>query len=102
MPKYQSKQTVVEAVQWFKDYDHLQVDRYSHPARSGAGVCVACGKQLNEHGWLTYGGYAPGGEIVCPGDWIVTTVSVNGRRVDERRFAIAADTFSSDYEAVEQ
>jgi hypothetical protein len=78
MARYQKKSMLVEATQWFKDHDHLQVDPYYHPSRSGDSLCIACGKQMKEHGLLIDRAYTAGTEVVCPGDWIVTPVWMVG------------------------
>jgi len=96
MAKFQTKQATVEATQWLKHYDHLQVERFVDPLRPGDTVCAACSKQMKEHGLLLDPAYTRDMEVVCPGDWIVQPALTDGRR-----FVVAAGKFSTDYEAVE-
>jgi hypothetical protein len=43
---------------------------FRHPDIDGLVDCRLCGVTMHEHGWLDDGG---NGQIVCPGDFIVTT-----------------------------
>ena len=43
---------------------------FRHPNIDGLTDCHLCGATMHEHGWLDDGG---NGQIVCPGDLIVTT-----------------------------
>lgn len=111
MAKYRKKQALVEATQWFKNGDHPEdncptvlddcgsctsrgegqvVRYYRHPIVPGASMCATCRKRMDQHGWLDT---PAGGEIVCPGDWIVTTD-------EERHFKLPADKFFPDYELI--
>jgi len=81
MTKYIEKPVVVEAVQWFKNGDHpLDGDKsqegkvvgyYRHPCAPGESVCPKCMATMHKHGWIDRGRHP--GQIVCPGDWVVTT-----------------------------
>jgi len=102
MAKFRLKDKVVEATQWFKSGDHPEDDRetfnagegdflgegkvvryFRHPAVAGESVCKACnfgdlpssGRTMHEHGWLDYG---QDGQIVCPGDWVITRTESGG------------------------
>lgn len=97
-------------IQWFKNGDHPQdysrthegldggvwrifppeerkargwegdvVRYFRHPDVPGDTVCDACGSTMHEHGWLDSG---DSGQIVCPGDWIV---SIDGRHLVQRQ-----------------
>jgi len=51
--KFRKKLVVIEATQWLKDGDHPR---------------VTCGGPLHTHGYIAL---ELGGNIVCPGDWII-------------------------------
>jgi len=91
--KYRKKQALVEATQWFKEHDHLQVGQYRHPIVPGESMCATCRKRMDEHGWLDT---SEGEAIVCPGDWIVVPAAGEGPR-----FKVAAEKFVRKYEPVE-
>lgn len=70
MAKYCKKPIVVEATQWFKNGDHIEVV----PLRTIPGtlkMCKHCGQALHGHGWIDT---LEGGHIVCPGDWVITGI----------------------------
>jgi len=86
--RYCKKPVAVEAVRWFKNGDHPDdgketftdddgthlyggkvVRRYRHPEHSGLSMCDQCGVKMHYHGWLDT---LEGGQVVCPGDWIIT------------------------------
>ena len=57
MAKFKPKVEVVDAVQWWELGDHPDVERYDlHDPQ-------------DKHGWIDT---QNGGEVVAPGDWIVT------------------------------
>lgn len=88
--------TVLEAHRWWTNGDHPRdavgeqlvdpsgvtyrrqegavVRFYRHPHAAGEARCVHCWRRLHDHGWLDGGG---AGEVVCPGDWIVTGLDEN-------------------------
>jgi hypothetical protein len=102
--KYVHKPIQVEAVVWNKNGDHPldntsiitegrfrgestegQVVRYyRHPSNNGDVNCAACGKLFHEHGWLDNGGV---GQRVCPGNWVIMTVSGTTSAVSAAAFA---------------
>lgn len=80
--KYLKKEEWVDAEQWFEvTYDreagthiqpvyHLDVGYYRTPDRDGQDRCKHCEHIMHDHGWIdTY----DGGQVVCPGDWIVVS-----------------------------
>lgn len=85
MAKYIKKPIVIEATQWYVNGDHPQdgdprtegevVRYYRHPNDDEQRVCEHCGAIMHEHGWIDT---LEGGHIVCPGDYIIT--SVQGER----------------------
>lgn len=100
---YRQKLAVVHAVQWFKNGDHPEdnvkpeevkegevVRYYRHPDVPGIRECRRCQRTMHCHGWIDVEG---GGNIVCPGDWVVTGVS--GLRVPYK-----PDVFAATFEAV--
>ena len=89
--KYQKKQVVVEASQWFKKGDHPEVSAWHLETQR---VCE-CGKPLSVHGVLpiVVGGCNVAGPTVCPGDWIVK--KPNGTHI-----AVKPDVFAHIYEPV--
>lgn len=62
----------IDAVQWNSHGDHIQVFPYE-PATtfeiSPEAKCTVCGNALQKHGYFTD---LLRGEIVCPGDWVLT------------------------------
>jgi hypothetical protein len=56
--KYQKKNSIVDAVQWFKLGDHPQVTLYTLVNDTTETIC----------GWLNN---IEGGHIINPGDWII-------------------------------
>lgn len=88
MTLFRKKPVVVEATQWFKHGDHLEVRDVDI---LGEGLCKYCGKQSDQHGWITT---LEGGHIVCPGDWIIT--GVHGEH-----YQCKPDIFEKTYERVD-
>jgi len=86
MAKYKKRPVIVDATQWFKNRDHpldgkemfekgefkgellegKVVRYYRDPYANSQYQCLKCGHIMHEHGWIE------DGQIVCPGDWIVT------------------------------
>jgi len=54
------------------DWEGQVVRYYRHPAIGGGQQCAHCGRNLHDHGWIDE---SEGGLTVCPGDWILTTVT---------------------------
>lgn len=50
---------------------------YRDPYVDGREVCPHCGNTMHHHGWIDSGG---AGQIVCPGDWIITGENGGYRR----------------------
>ena len=77
MGKYRKKPVVIEAEQWFKKHDVVEVSDYDpaiHFARFDYNTekpHTECGCLIKNHGWIDT---LEGGHIVCPGDWIITGV----------------------------
>lgn len=99
--KYIKKAIPVECHQWFQNgdhpNDHLPMDtpnpttmdlnkysdyllsegkvvkRYNHP-RIFNDPCVRCGNPMHKHGWIDTLESVNYGQLVCPGDWIITGV----------------------------
>ena len=91
MSKWRKKPIVIEATQWFKNGDHplddcwrpfkdsglkptepregLVVRRYRHPRVPGDSLCLHCGHQMHDHGFMDT---LEGDHTVCPGDWVIT------------------------------
>lgn len=81
--KYRKKPVVIEATQWFKHGDHPSVlphvDRLA-PDQPMHATCHNCGRaQSREEFFATHGLIGTledlgEGQLVCPGDWIITGV----------------------------
>jgi hypothetical protein len=76
MPKYRRKPIAVEAKQWFEVASYVEgqvrdVDYYRRPECDRQDECKHCGRIMHDHGWIDT---LEGGHIVCPGDWIITSV----------------------------
>ncbi len=109
MPKFRKKPVIVEASQWFKNGDHPDDDVPTdneniegkvvrRSGMVGVDLCNYCGIAFNKHGWLDEW---DGGQNVCPGDWIVT--SVKGEcYVRGERYVCKPDIFAAIYEKVEE
>ncbi len=76
--KYRKKPIVIEAEQWFKHGDHIQVKEHDpnptgYPYFSGYTFeCSICKIDLYEHGSIKT---LEGSHIVCPKDWIIKGVA---------------------------
>lgn len=91
MAKYRKKPVIIKAEQWFKNGDHSEdnasgrnstevapfagegqvVRYYRRPNIDGSKKCFKCKKLMHKHGFIDT---LEGGHIVCPGDWIITSV----------------------------
>lgn len=116
MARYRKVPVEIEATRWFKNGDHPKDDchliagpakdkyssfgeytegkivkRYNKPGSSKRSVCSQCGETLAVHGWIKT---LEGGHIVCPGDWIITTV-------EGEHYPCKPDIFAKTYEKVE-
>ncbi len=92
--KYRKKPVVVEATQWFKNGDHLQVEDFEvapDEVWTGDWACKRCGRAKYAHGWIDT---LEGGHIVCPGDWIITGVA-------GEFYPCKPDIFEATYEVAE-
>lgn len=102
MTKYRKRPVVIEATQWFKNGDHPldgppetegKIVRYfRNPDDRGDCCCKQCGKTMHLHGWIDS---CEGGEIVCPGDWIITGVRGG-------HYTCKPDIFAATYEVIEK
>lgn len=91
MSKWRKKPVIIDAVQWFKNGDHVEdksmellkigeanpegglsegkiVRYFRHPRNPGHTYCKKCKHTMHFHGWIDT---LEGGHIVCPGDWII-------------------------------
>lgn len=68
MAKYQTKPTIVDAVQWFKHGDHPAV-KTSVSGKEPAGAIMVEGQAA---GWIDDANTI-GGKIVRSGDWVITS-----------------------------
>lgn len=86
--KFRTIPVFVDAVQWFKDGDHLKVT-----PMHGAGdrICEACDHPSFEHGWCSTTRI---NHSVCVGDWIVTDI-------DGGSLPCKPDIFAATYEPAE-
>lgn len=91
--KYRKKPTLTEATQWFKNGDHPQdrsvkieltsgspglsegkvVKHWRSLKIPGGRFCQECGNVFQRHGLLSEGVSVNGENLVCPGDYIVTS-----------------------------
>lgn len=71
MTYYRKKPVVIQAIRWFKNGDHPQVEvgRYSKPDVPDDCVCNQCGQPYLVHGLVNT---LEDMVRVCPGDWIIT------------------------------
>lgn len=106
---YRKKLVIIEATQWFKNGDHPNDDcetfdagegtfqgegeivkYYRRPELNGQNPCAKCSIIMHEHGWIDT---LEGGHVVCPKDWIIT--SVKGEF-----YPCKPDIFEMTYEAI--
>lgn len=102
MATYRKKPVVIEATQWFQNGDHpedgdpstegLVVRRYRRPDVSGLTECRQCSHTMHEHGWIDT---LQGGHMVCPHDWIITSV-------EGEHYPCKPRTFELTYDAVQE
>jgi hypothetical protein len=93
MAPYRKKPVVIDAVQWFKDGDHVGVFMLCTPGRPEADqlvVCTHCGKREIEHGYIQT---LEGRMRVCPSDWVIIGVK-------QEVYPCKADIFETTYEPV--
>jgi len=97
--KYRKKPIIIEASQWFKLGDQLDVVSVEEAKWAladttwysyGSKVCLRCDNPTSAHGWI---GTLEGGHRVCPGDWIITGVQ-------GERYPCKPDIFEQTYEKV--
>ena len=72
------------------DWEGKVVKRFRLPDVSGVRLCVHCGKDMHNHGWIDT---LEGGHIVCPGDWIITGVG-------GENYPCKPDIFAATYDPV--
>jgi hypothetical protein len=63
---YREKPCLVYAVQWFKEGDYPEIKLLKGRKKQ---ICRFCQQPLWLHGW--YYNSNDGGELLCPGDWVV-------------------------------
>ncbi len=89
--KYRKKPVVIEATQWFKIGDHVEVE--AAPIVNGYAICTLCQIDMQHHGQVktleTFDGSSK--HRVCPGDWIITGVK-------GEHYACKPDIFAATYE----
>ena len=100
----------VTATRWFKNGDHPEDDvwrpfedtgnkptepregkvvrYYRHPKIDDDQPCPLCFQRMHDHGWIDKGS---DGEMVCPGDWVMTLV-------DGGTFVVHSEDFERDFE----
>lgn len=108
--KYRNKSVVIEATQWFKNWDHPKDDTkvfrskfmigrglegkvvryYRTPNTDRQNKCKHCGHRMHNHGWIDT---LEGGHTVCLGDWIITEVEAEG----EYYYPCKPDIFEKNY-----
>ena len=119
--KYRKKPVIVDAQQWFKNGDHPDDDcttfeapvlgstnctepvltegkivrRFRNPDVGGEIVCKNCDYIMYWHGWVET---LEGGQVVCPGDWIIKGHS---DKHGVHYWAVKDDYFKKSYERVE-
>ena len=100
MAKYRKRPVVIEAFRLTDVFgDDDQQHSWFHLFRADWHVgrirndelCTRCGKSDLAHGWIST---LEGGQIVCPGDWIITGIK-------GEHYACKPDIFEATYEAVE-
>ncbi len=69
MAKYRRKSDIIEASQWHKQGDHERVQEMTGAWEPVPGNCEYCNKSYVDHGFVET---LTGGQLVCPGDWIIT------------------------------
>lgn len=117
MAKYRKKPPIVEASVWTRNGDHPddgdgvfppgskfagerlegKVVRYfRHPKVPGDTICGGCKQSFRVHGWIDN---ADGGQVVCPGDYILT--EANGVSSRPRYAAVHQAEFILEYEPID-
>lgn len=97
---FQRKPVIVEAHQWRQNGDHpddgpshsegkvVRYFRRPEPEYAGDKLHDRCGYTWHRHGWVDT---VLGGHVVCPGDWIITTMQ-------GERYPCKPDIFETTYE----
>ncbi len=109
--EFRKKPVVVTASQWFKNGDHPEdgtktfigtsdgkeyrcegsvVRYFRRPDVPGDKYCKECGVRMHYHGWIDT---LEGGDVVCPGDWVITGVK-------GERYSCKPRVFDATYEPV--
>ena len=98
--KYKVESTLVEAKQWFKDGDQPDMafynDNYTYPAYNWTDLCLHCNRLHNVHAYLETG---HAGFPICPKDWIVVPLEIDGERLPP--FVVNWIVFDAIYEKME-
>jgi hypothetical protein len=91
---YVKKPVVIEAAQWFPEYDNdSDVKPYDVGiVARGAQYCKHCGREMGEHGRIET---LEGEHVVCPGDMIITGVK-------GEKYPCKPDIFEVTYSKCEQ
>jgi hypothetical protein len=74
----------------YKRIEGAVVGFFRHPNVPGTKACEHCGRTMHDHGWIDT---LEGGQIVCPGDWVVTGV-------EGERYPVKPGIFDKTFEAV--
>ena len=88
--KFRKKPVIIEATQWFKNGDLIDVVQMYSESYITDNKCNYCNTLLLKHGWIRT---LEGGHIVCPGDWIITGVK-------GEMYPCKLDIFEATYEPV--
>lgn len=86
--RFRKKPIEIEATQWFKNGDHPRVTD-GVIIRGAAGIaddaiCEECNGTMGAHGWMET---RQGGRTICPGDFIVTTLTGHVYPCNSQTFA---------------
>lgn len=95
MAKYIKKPIPVEAVQWFKQGDHPNVQVRGNIPDHWCHKCEKCGHYTDEHGDIKTLEGKGGAQEVCPGDWIITGVQ-------GENYPCKPDIFEATYDLVQE
>lgn len=91
MSKFRKKPVVIEAEQWWQDWDNVVEQHTGIALPEGQKICGHCDDKIGHHGWINT---LEGGHIVCPGDWIITGIA-------GEKYPCKPDIFEATYDAVE-
>lgn len=90
--KFRKRPVIIEATQWFKHGDHVNVIQNSPRWRMEIKAeCASCDIPYEQHGWVET---LEGGHVVCPADWIITDAKGEHHQCKP-------DIFEQTYEKVE-